>query len=398
MASLTIVDRQVPIDPRPLVVHVMYRFDTGGLENGIVNLINAMDHKAYRHAVLALTEITDFRRRVLRDDVEFIALNKPPGHGFWLYPRLYRLFRRLRPAIVHTRNLGAMEVVVPAWAAGVPVRIHGEHGREISDLDGSNRTHQLLRRFYRPFVTHFFALSRDLADYLRTKVGVPEDCLTQVFNGVDPERFRPAADGDLGVSDCPFDSRQHWIIGTVGRMQPVKDQVNLAKAFVLALKSQPQLQAHVRLVMVGAGPLRDTCKTILRDAGLDDLAWLPGERTDIPAVLRSLHVFVLPSLAEGISNTILEAMATGLPVVATAVGGNADLVEEGKTGWIVPPSSPQALADALVRLAINPFLAHEMGQAGRAAVLRRFSMQAMINNYRGRYDAALGISRPKQQA
>jgi hypothetical protein len=113
-----------------------------------------MPADAYRHAVISLTEITDFRRRIVRDDVSFVALEKPPGHAIWIYPRLFSLFRQLRPAIVHSRNLAALEVALPAWAAGVPVRIHGEHGRDIGDLDGSSRKYQWLRRCYRPFVTH----------------------------------------------------------------------------------------------------------------------------------------------------------------------------------------------------------------------------------------------------
>ena len=155
----------MPVDRRPHVVHLMYRFDTGGLENGVVNLINHMPADAFRHTVVALTEVTDFRHRILRTDVEFVALHKPPGHGVWQYPKLYNLFRRLRPQIVHSRNLAALEVQVPAWAAGVPVRIHGEHGRDVGDLDGSNVTYQRVRRFYRPFVHHYVALSRDLASF-----------------------------------------------------------------------------------------------------------------------------------------------------------------------------------------------------------------------------------------
>ena len=104
-------------DPRPLVAHVMYRFDTGGLENGIVNLINHMPADRYRHAVIALTVVTNFRQRIQRDDVEFISLNKAPGHGIWLFPKLFALFRHLRPAIVHSRNLAALEAQLPAWAA-----------------------------------------------------------------------------------------------------------------------------------------------------------------------------------------------------------------------------------------------------------------------------------------
>ena len=153
-----------PTTSRPLVAHVVYRFDTGGLENGIVNLINHMPTSAYRHLVVALTEVVPgFARRIERDDVKFIALHKPPGHGAKLYPQLFRLFREQRPAIVHTRNLAALECQVPAALAGVPVRIHGEHGRDVGDLDGTRWRYQWLRRAYRPFVHKYVALSRDLA-------------------------------------------------------------------------------------------------------------------------------------------------------------------------------------------------------------------------------------------
>ena len=142
------------IDPRPLVAHVMYRFDTGGLENGIVNLINHMPADRYRHAVIALTEVTDFRRRIQRDDVQYISLQKSPGHGIWLYPRLFQRFRKLSQAIVHTRNLAALEAHLPAWLAGVPIRIHGELARVVSHPDGSNVTYQGVRCLYRPFASH----------------------------------------------------------------------------------------------------------------------------------------------------------------------------------------------------------------------------------------------------
>jgi len=126
----------VTTDNRPLVAHVLHRFDTGGLENGVVNLINRMPAERYRHAVIALTEITAFSRRIERRDVQLIALDKPPGQGLWMYPRLRGLLRELRPAIVHTRNLGALEMALPAAWAGVPVRIHGEHGWDIEDPAG----------------------------------------------------------------------------------------------------------------------------------------------------------------------------------------------------------------------------------------------------------------------
>ena len=384
-------------DSRPLVMHIVYRFDTGGLENGIVNLLNHMPAHAYRHVIVALTDVTDFRRRIVRNDVEFIALQKKPGHGVWLYPRLYSLMRELRPAIVHTRNLAALEAVVPAWLARVPVRLHGEHGRDVSDLDGSKRRYQWMRRIYRPFVSHYFALSRDLADYLTGKVDVSTARVTQVYNGVDVDTFKPAGATPLQMAGCPFDPARHWIVGTVGRMQTVKDQPTLVDAFLLVLRQRPDLRERLRLVLIGDGPLREVCRQRLDAAGASNLAWLPGERGDVADLMRGLHCFVLPSLAEGISNTILEAMSSGLPVVATAVGGNADLVTHGETGEIVPSGDAELMADSLSRLASEPSRAAEMGRAGRSKVESRFSMPAMVNAYSIVYDRQLAVAQYRKK-
>ena len=377
------------VDKRPHVVHVMYRFDTGGLENGVVNLINHMTVDAYRHTIVALSEVTDFRKRILRSDVEFIALRKPPGHGVWQYPKLFLLFRRLKPDIVHSRNLAALEVQAPAWAANVPLRIHGEHGRDVGDFDGSNLTYQRVRRFYRPFVHHYIALSRDLDDYLVQKVHVPHKKITQAYNGVDTVRFHPAPGGTQPITGCPFDPARHWLVGTVGRMQTVKDQVMLAHAFVQAIALAPKLRSRLRLVMVGEGPLRAQAQAALEAAGVAELAWLPGERGDVADIMRGLHLFALPSLAEGISNTILEAMASGLPVLATDVGGNADLVVVGQTGDIVPSADPRAMAQRLVEFASDPERALVMGRAGRQRVQASFSIQAMVSTYQAVYDRHL---------
>ncbi len=378
-----------PVALPPLVLHIVYRFDVGGLENGVVNLINHMPQAAYRHAVLALTEATDFKLRIRREGVPVLALHKPPGQGLWQYPKLWRLMRELRPAVVHTRNLAALEAVVPAWAAGVRVRVHGEHGREGRDLAGATSPYDRVRRLYRPFVSHYVALSAELASYLRDGVGVPPARLSHVYNGVDTDIFTPAARGRPAILGCPFTPDRHWLVGTVGRMQPVKDQATLARAFVLALQQAPELRARLRLVMVGDGPLRTEVMDILRTAGVDDCCWMPGERNDVADIMRGLHCFALPSRSEGISNVVLEAMASGLPVLATRVGGNPELVAHERTGELVPPSDPGAMAQALVRLASQPERSERLGQAARADVEARFSLNSMVGAYRGLYDRLL---------
>lgn len=377
-------------DSRPLVAHVLHRFDTGGLENGVVNLINRLPAERFRHAIVALTEITEFRRRIQRDDVQFIALQKPPGQGLWMFPRMRRLLGELRPAIVHTRNLGALEMTVPAAWAGVPVRIHGEHGWDINDPDGTSRKCRLARRMYRPFVHQYIALSRHLQSYLLDHVGVASHRLVQLYNGVDTQRFQPAPSiPKPGVAGSPFNDPALWRVGTVGRLSPIKDQVLLARAFVRALECLPEARSRMRLVIAGSGPLQPQIEQVLTEARATSLAWLAGDRSDVPELMRTFDAFVLPSLNEGISNTILEAMACALPIVATRVGGNVELLEDGVTGRLVPPRDVDTMARTMLDDFLDPRSAHQRGQRARAEVEQRFSLDAMVAAYGDLYERLL---------
>jgi len=266
--------------------------------------------------------------------------------------------------------------------------VHGEHGRDAEDVHGTNRRHITLRRLYRPFVQQHIALGSELAGYLRDKVGVPAGRLSQICNGVDHERFAPAAPR-RPIAGCPFTDPKLWLVGTVGRMQTVKAQPLLVQAFVQVLRETPALRDRLRLVLVGDGPLRAECEALLQGAGMAELAWLAGERSDVPDVMAGLDCFVLPSLVEGISNTILEAMSCGLPVLATEVGGNADLVERGVTGELVPAGDAAALAAGLARMALDPHRAAALGAAGRRAVEDRFSLPAMVSAYEAVYQRVL---------
>jgi sugar transferase (PEP-CTERM/EpsH1 system associated) len=371
------------------IVHVVYRFAVGGLENGLVNLVNRLPREHWRHTIVSLTDVdAAFARRIERPDVEVLALHKAPGHAVPLYPRLWRLFRERRPAIVHTRNLAALEALPVAWLAGVPVRIHGEHGRDAEDPDGTNVRRQRVRRLFRPFVTRYVALAPDLATYLVGPIGVPPDRVDQIFNGVDTTRFLPAA-GRVPAPGCPF-GPDDVVIGTAGRLDPVKDHANLLRAFARALALRPAQAPRLRLVIAGDGPERARVEALVREAGLQDSVWLTGERADVPEVLRGLDVFVLSSRGEGVSNTILEAMACGLPVVATRVGANADLVVDGTTGRIVPPSDSAALGDAIVDYAGDPTLAKDHGRAGRQRAEQQFSLDRMVDRYHRLYLDAVG--------
>jgi sugar transferase (PEP-CTERM/EpsH1 system associated) len=376
-------------DHRPVVVHVLHRFDVGGLENGVVNLINRMPADRFRHVVIALTEVGEFRRRVQREDVQFHALHKPPGQGLRVAPKLVRLLRELRPSVVHTRNLGALEMALPSMWAGVPVRVHGEHGWDVGDPDGRSLKCRLVRRMYRPFVHRYVALSRHLQRYLVQGVGVPPGRIEQIYNGVDTQRFRPALHGRTPMAGSPFTDPSSWLVGTVGRLQAIKDPLLLGRAFVRALELRPEAGRRMRLVVAGDGPLRPALQQLLFDSGHAALTWVTGERHDVPDVMRGLDAFVLPSRAEGISNTILEAMATGLPIVATDVGGNSELLDDGVSGRLVPAGDADALARAMLDDLADPLRARQRGAAARDVAQRRFGLDQMVSAYGDLYERLL---------
>ncbi len=373
-----------PADPRPLIAHVLFRFDYGGLENGVVNLINGLPAEAFRHAVIALTEATAFASRIARADVSVHALNKRAGNDPAMLLRLYRLLRTLRPAIVHTRNLPTIEGAFVARLAGVGRRIHGEHGWDVYDPDGSSRKYRALRRLMNPAIHRFVALSSELEEWLVRTVGIAPGKVVRICNGVDTEHFAPAPGArNASLHGGRFPSAS-VIVGSVTRFGAIKDPLNLVRAFVAA-RREP-LGSPLRLVMLGDGVLKADAERMLADAGLTADAWLPGSRDDVAPMLREFDIFALGSAREGISNTVLEAMASGLPVIASATGGNLELIEDGVSGRLVPPRDAAALTRALLEYASNPNLRAAHGAAARARARGSYSLRQMLAAYQELYN------------
>lgn len=374
----------------PLIAHVIHHLWIGGLENGLINLINRIPEERYRHAIICMDDFSDFKDRLQREDVPVIAIHKKPGRDPGAKWRLVKLFRELKPSILHSRNLSGLDALLPAFMAGIRYRVHGEHGRDIDDLDGSNKKLQLLRRLHRPLVDRYIPLSQDLERYLIQKIGVNASRISQIYNGVDTDRFKPAEGEKPQLpAAADFADDRSIIIGTVGRFQSVKDQMNLAEGFILLLKNNPDLKSVARLVMIGDGPLRAPVLERLAEAGYAELVWAPGARNDVNTLLPAMDLFVLPSLAEGISNTLLEAMSCGLPVIATAVGGNPELVVDGVTGTLIPPADSPALARALAQYLQHTELLKTRGVAARQRVEEHFSITAMVERYLNVYDSLL---------
>jgi sugar transferase (PEP-CTERM/EpsH1 system associated) len=371
------------------VVHVVHRLDVGGLENGVVNLVNRMPPDRFRNSIICIAGYGEaFRGRIGRADVEVVSLDKKPGKDLPMYVRMWRELRRLEPDVVHSRNLGTVDMQWVAAAARVRARVHGEHGWEATDPKGLDPRRLRIRRACRPVIHRYVPMSQDIARWLESEVRVPRERIRQLYNGVDTDRFRP--DGPR-PADLPWRTAATGglVVGTVGRLDPIKNQAALLRAVRALIDRNERLTDGLRVVVAGDGPLRDSLVRLSAELGLGDRVWFAGARADTPDVMRAMDVFVLPSINEGISNTILEAMATALPVVAGRVGGNPEIVEDGSTGRLYDASNPAGLGQVLLGYLQDPELRRCHGEAGRERTVARFSLDAMVGDYMMLYDELL---------
>jgi sugar transferase (PEP-CTERM/EpsH1 system associated) len=378
------------MDAPVLIAHLIYRLDYGGLENGLVNLINRLPTTRFRHAILCLAGFGEFRRRVARDDVEVVSVDKREGKDPRAYLRVLGHLRRLRPDVVHTRNLGTIDLQWLALVAGVRHRVHGEHGFVAEDPRGLNSRSLRIRRACRPAIQRYVAMSRDIVSWLERDVGVPRARIRQIYSGVDTSVFRP--EGPV-PADLPWrDAAREGLVvfGTVGRLDPIKNQIALVEALHRVGSADPSLGKRLRLIVAGNGPARGSLEEAARRLLPAGQAWFAGARNDVPDLLRAIDVFVLPSLNEGISNTILEAMACALPVVAARVGGNPELVADGDTGSLYEGASADPLAACMAAYAGDAARRRAHGLAARRRICDGFSLDAMIERYEQLYDELVG--------
>jgi len=379
-----------PSQPRLRVLHVIDRLGVGGTEHGIVKVIQGLSGDGFEHHICTVRGFDEnFARTHGLENQTFVAGR--PNSGFqFLLGGLARIMRAFQPYIVHSRNWGAIEAVPAARLAGVPVAIHSEHGYEVDMLAGLPRRRRIIRRAVYAAADFVFTVTEELRTYHARQAWLSPERIGVLRNGVDTSRFAPRP-GErqenrrrLGLAGNEI------VVGTVARMVSIKDHATLLQAAeILAGRGVP-----VHLLLVGSGPeLSRHQEFVAASPRLSGRVTFVGSATDVPALLNAMDVFVLPSLSEGMSNTLLEAMASGLPVVATRVGGNPELIEDERSGWLFKPGDVADLAARLERLAMDSDLRHLMGQDARRRVVQHFSLEGMINGYRNLY---LNLARKRE--
>jgi sugar transferase (PEP-CTERM/EpsH1 system associated) len=366
-----------------VILHLITELNVGGAEKALSRFLTRLDRDRFAPIVASLYDGDGLVAQEIRaQGIPVIDLGmeaKWRVDAFW---RLYRLLVQSRPIILHTWMFHANVIGrVIGRLAKVPIIISSRRNVHIG-----KGWREVINRWTAPVADHLIAVCELARQVEIERTGVSPEHVTTIYNGVDAEQYSAAnPQARAQIRQIFGIAADALLVGAVGRLHRQKGFRDLLAAFVEVREQIPA----ARLLLVGDGELRDELENQARSSGLSNGVVFAGIRSDIPRTLAGLDLFVLPSLWEGMPNAVLEAMATGLPVVSTAVGGTPEIIVDGVTGFLVPPRNPSALAGAITTLLQDAHLRRKMGQAGRRRTEQHFSLGETARQTQALYQTLL---------
>lgn len=366
------------------ILHVVDNMGKGGLENGLANLIERLDPDRFVHVVAVMRHLGMNSDR-LPGQARIIHLNNQGPVSRQHIGRFLGLIREVKPDIVHSRNWGTIEAVPAAKLSRTCASVHSEHGLDWTGSDTEPRRRRWFRRLAYEMADRVFSVSLQLREVHSARTGFPAHRIAVIHNGVDTARYSPDAAARAGIRRELGIAESEFCIGCVGNLSAVKDYKTLLRAIERFAAAGSKAW---RLVIFGDGPERQDLEAFVQ--AHPDWAHrvsMPGIVDRIPEMMKAFDVYALPSLTEGISNSLLEAMATGLPVIATRAGGNPEVVVDGESGLLFRAGDDAQLAEHLQSLQQQQNLRERLAGQAVQRVEREFSMTAMVRNYEEMYSS-----------
>jgi sugar transferase (PEP-CTERM/EpsH1 system associated) len=382
-----------PKDHPVRVLQVVTQVAMGGTEMALLSVMAGLNDGRFQQGICAVRRWDSNMPVPVSVGASVFVASGRKGRELSLL-RLMRAIKQFKPDIVHSRNWGSIEAIPAARLAGVRAVVHSEHGYELDILQGLPLRRRLLRRAVYGMADAVFTVSRDLRDYHARQAWFPADRIRVINNGVDITRFKPRLEVRRLTRERLKLPQESLLVGSIGRLVPIKDHHTLLRAAEIMLRRG----MAVDILLGGSGPELERLKDYAtRSCELQGRVHIVMAGFEIVDLLNAMDIFVLPSVCEGMSNTLLEAMACGLPVLATSTGGTPEVLQEGRTGWLFRPGDARALALGLENLAANLELRRQFGEAGRLRVVEQFSINRMVEQYRNLYFELASRSRALPQ-
>ncbi|MGK2907149.1 MAG: glycosyltransferase [Desulfuromonadales bacterium] len=363
----------------PKVLHVVISMVVGGAERLVYDMVR---HHAFADnppAICCMDSLGDLGDTLRREGYRVYCKGRKPGLDFGMILWLRDMIRQERADVVHAHQYSPLFYATPAaFLAGRKKVVYTEHGRFYPD--NKSRKRQLFNPLLALWVDHLVSISQATAGAMARNDNLPARRIRVIHNGIDLARMNPAFNKDekrqaLGLSDTCR------ILGTAARLNSIKNIAMMLRGLKLVLEQVPD----ACLVVAGEGEDEERLKAQARELGVADRVKFIGLRFDLPEIYPLFDVFLLTSFSEGISVTLLEAMASGVPAVVTAVGGNPEVVREGETGYLVPVDDDLLLARRICDLFQGRELASRLGVAARLRVAEAFSVEGMMTAYQQLY-------------
>lgn len=353
------------------IVHVVLSLEPGGLENGVVNIVNGLDKEKFKSTICCLKSRGSFADRINENEVYVHVMNMADGNDYGLVFRLAYFFHKVNADIVHTRNPKPYLYGFPsAKLAGIRSIVHSEHGRVLP----GKRYRMLIERFYSRFTDSIIAMSNDLRNELVKHVGMNKEKIEVIYNGVDFDRFSFKDKSEIKTKLTIGNDK--LVIGSVGRLASVKNYELLISAVASLDK-----EINIVLVLVGDGPERDSLEKCAMEYLQKDCIIFLGHQDKVENIIPVFDIFVLPSLSEGVSNTLLESMAAGNSVIASNVGGNKEVIINGKTGLLFTSEKLESLVHCIRKFALDSKIRAKISSSGKESVKERFCLSRMVKDY-----------------